>query len=1009
MSNSYQQFIYPKKVDVDTNSFGTTIALSSDGNYLAVGCPTRKKVYVYKRDTSFVSDELAEIGNTNAIRNPWILVNRIDPTTITGLTYTPNTFGSSVAFVGSTTFTNLQGNVETAPKYLLVGDPDFSGTVSFGTSSIPTTSGVVLAFKVTEQGLYKYHLINDTTPCLYFLNSVGATAGTTPKFGTSLATATGYGSESQNVIFVGSPNTTTGNILVFYAGTSSSETWTTNSPIVFIGSASSQIGKVLRYSNGKLFASSNNSSAPVAVEFFDFERYHTVSGNYTCSYVFSPPSDSTAIGFGDSIDVYFSGISNDSKVIIVISCPNQTVSVVQAGKVYYYLTTFSKFNYNVVTSSVNYDGQNGVAIPTTSSIVKILTSPSPILNGGFGSSVALSVIGTGSSAAITLGVGEPSTSGSGKVYFYKITSYELSVLVPQQDYHPYGTTTISSSQKFGTLIKSAGRSFVVSAPDDTVTYATNIGAVYSLHIAQWTAGTHKQFIIPLFYDFGTNKHFGNAVAISEDGLKLVVGAPGEDGVGTVEPRAYCYYRERDVFKFRSIQDLQPDTPSDKCLFGKSLAMSKDGTRLVVGSPKDNDVGPSTKGQVYIYKWDSTNVKWRQFGIPQRQASSTNNDYGSVVCISTLGKYYAVTSRTNKTVYVYQIKDDETLDPPSQGYFQIGGDITGASLTGSSPNFGCSLALPQVLTNGGETIFIGDSGYGSSGYGGVAVYRFNSTTVVWSLLKVIVPTLLATPVPSPVSFGKSIACTKDGNVLTVGSNGRVFVFNHIVTATSDKWVENVITDIPSSSVFLSANSAPSDLTGINTSIRVITAGSYPSGSTDYYADVYDSIKYSSSRDTYTFQRAIRKNDITKEAGDPETFFGQSVENYGRPLDAGFPSASPNSGYLAIGAPNSSVFFDLAGQNYVDTGSVVVCKNSGTSDSTNPLPSRLPAVIDYDKTYSPSPSSAKDEPDNANFYTIIIVVSVLMLLFIVGIVIAIIFYYKRVVSSVPKFKSRVLPMM
>lgn len=1004
-SSSYQEIVYPKQVDAVSEPFGESIALSGDGRYLAVGCPLRKLVYVYRRDPSYSSEEATMIGNLEGVRNPWILVNRINPS-MSGegaleIYADPQSFGASVAFLGTTSFVNTEGNNESAPLFLIVGDPDLPRNTTISpTGSTPVTNtatkGAVFVFKLSEKGHYKRYYINDTVPCLVFRNTLGVTADTDVKFGLSIETVTGYNSD-QNIIFIGANNgTDRGNVLVFHAGTSGSpEIWGTSAPLVFSGndSPANAIGKTLKYSNGKLFASSS-LSAGGPVEFFDFDKWYS-GGHQTKAYDFSVPSGSGG-SFGDSIDVYFSGTNASSPVLIAISSPNDTVSSLSnAGRVFYYATTFSKFNFNSTSGSplVNYDGQNGISFTTSTSI---LTSSHVIANGKFGSSVSFA-IGSGNFCII---VGEPkidaSTNTFGTIHIFSInpSSFSLTGPTPIQSYTPYlQTISVTQDQGFGKLIKYSNRSLIVSAPKDNYSYSSpNVGAVFSLNLVGSEVGTHKQTVLPLYYTFSDNKHFGKSISISEDGLKLVVGAPG-DGTSAVEPFAYCYFREKDTFKFRSIQNLSADTPNES-KFSESLAMSRNGKILVIGSPFE---GTPKQGRVYVYCWDSVNLQWDKVGFQQQTTGTSADDYGSVVCISTFGKYYAATSRTTKTVFVYSVTVNETVEPPTAIISRVGSaeGIPKTKLEGASDLFGASLSLPQVLIGGGETIFIGDPGYKVSG--GVAIFNYTPTSS-WTITKVITPSSsFVGSIPSIFSFGKNIYASVSGKTLGVSANGKAFIYNSIPSLGSE-WSESVLTDVPSSSVYIDVNKSPSAFPDVNASVRVISGGaSFPPPSVPpqtFNVHIYDSVSYNTSSNKYTFQRSVNKSDPTVIDGDTETFFGNS-------LDAGFPLNNLSNGYLAIGSPESSVLFDLNNKNYTDTGSVAICSNSL-------LPSRPVVKLTVDSQPVTPPVIDADQTDNTSFYTIIIIVGVLMLLFIVGIIISIIFYYRRVNfnMSAKKFRSRVM---
>ena len=90
------------------------------------------------------------------------------------------------------------------------------------------------------------------------------------------------------------------------------------------------------------------------------------------------------------------------------------------------------------------------------------------------------------------------------------------------------------------------------------------------------------------------QQFGNPVAVSGD--IMVIGAPGDTTGGDASGAAYVFERVDGVWTEQI--KLKKDTPVSFDLFGQAVATN--GDTVVVGALGDNEVGTSA-GAVYIYR------------------------------------------------------------------------------------------------------------------------------------------------------------------------------------------------------------------------------------------------------------------------------------------------------------------------------------------------------------------------------------------------------------------------
>ena len=100
--------------------------------------------------------------------------------------------------------------------------------------------------------------------------------------------------------------------------------------------------------------------------------------------------------------------------------------------------------------------------------------------------------------------------------------------------------------------------------------------------------------------------FGNSVAISEDGNRAFIGAPGKDTSGHTAGSAYVFEFENGQWLKK--QKLIASDAAHGDHFGHSLALY--GDTLVVGAYGDDDMEPNdlycNSGSEYIFNYDGTN-------------------------------------------------------------------------------------------------------------------------------------------------------------------------------------------------------------------------------------------------------------------------------------------------------------------------------------------------------------------------------------------------------------------
>lgn len=292
--------------------------------------------------------------------------------------------------------------------------------------------------------------------------------------------------------------------------------------------------------------------------------------------------------------------------------------------------------------------------------------------------------------------------------------------------------------------------------------ATDSGAafVYARDGAGWSL---QAFVKAPNADAGDA--FGASVAISSDGNVLAIGAPHEDGGarGVGGPSeddstfdsgaAYLYRRSAGVWAFEAYVKAPNRAAND--LFGVSLALSGDGSTLVVGAPAESSsaggLDPATDddlaagaGAVYVYRHDGT--RWALDAHVKAPTPGLGDQLGFAVAASESGDTVAIGARQEES-------SGALIDPPHDDLLPDSGAVyvlrrtagawayeatVKAHVPGLEDLFGFSVALDLS----GDVLIVGAL-HEDTGAGGVgpmpdedaadsgAVYVFRRAGTAWS--------------------------------------------------------------------------------------------------------------------------------------------------------------------------------------------------------------------------------------------------------------------------------------
>ena len=281
------------------------------------------------------------------------------------------------------------------------------------------------------------------------------------------------------------------------------------------------------------------------------------------------------------------------------------------------------------------------------------------------------------------------------------------------------------------------------------------------------------------------------VAMAASGTTLVVSSLTNGNSSTTASAV----ARVDVFEFDAASSSWTTLASkavSSSRFGEAVAVSSDGSRIVVGNPK----GSGTGGQVSV--WDvvggnlvavgtsiEPGVNYEYFGYDV--AISTDGSRIAAISLNDPGPSCCVKNRT-RAVRVY--------DYDGSNWVQAGSTIT-LSIDDSSHSTSAETREASVALSGdGSTLVIGDtrsphSGSGGSEGGSVSVYNWNSSGSGWDLAKSYQSS------STTETLGASVSANNDGTVVVAGApdqlnngTGYAYVYTQSEASWSDTGVQLV---------------------------------------------------------------------------------------------------------------------------------------------------------------------------------------------------------------------------
>lgn len=257
--------------------------------------------------------------------------------------------------------------------------------------------------------------------------------------------------------------------------------------------------------------------------------------------------------------------------------------------------------------------------------------------------------------------------------------------------------------------------------------------------------------------------FGYDVDLSADGNTLVVGIPG---YSSSAGRAAAYYRTNGEWSDPYVVK-RSQAPAAGDRFGFSLAVSADGSRLVVGSPRADDSGRVDIGKVSFFEFNVDTWVERYTTLNQSPGREAGEKFGTAVDMNDAGTLAVIGAPDNDgavadaglVAVMYRINATSWAT-----HAWLIDQSANASTTNAPPRYGSAVSL----SGDGRVLAIGAYGEdvtGKSDSGAVNVYAdLVGDGQAWPLRQRI------TQASERALGGWSVALDTDGSHLMAGAYG-----------------------------------------------------------------------------------------------------------------------------------------------------------------------------------------------------------------------------------------------
>src|SRR5690554_743599 len=337
-------------------------------------------------------------------------------------------------------------------------------------------------------------------------------------------------------------------------------------------------------------------------------------------------------------------------------------------------------------------------------------------------------------------------------------------------------TTSGDSSGYSIALSADGSIIAIGSPFNTNANGTNAGHV---RVFENIAGTWTQIGNAIEGEAQWDRN-GWSVALSADGTIVAMSAPRHNGNGPESGQVRIFENIQGTWTQvgAPLVGLQPNDT-----FGTSVALSADGTTVVVGTVPEITAGTSG----YTMVFENISGIWTQIGQPI-YGTDPGNQSGRSVSLSSGGNIVAIGEPGYGTGSNSRIGNVRVFENISGTWTQIGSRIIGDTANSSS-------GINISLSSNGSIVAIGDAGKSFSG----RVRVFQNTSNTWSQ----VGSDIEGEDPSDY-FGENVSISGSGDTLIVGAttmytlttkNGYAKVYDLSGVLSSDKFTQANFTIYP----------------------------------------------------------------------------------------------------------------------------------------------------------------------------------------------------------------------
>ncbi len=304
---------------------------------------------------------------------------------------------------------------------------------------------------------------------------------------------------------------------------------------------------------------------------------------------------------------------------------------------------------------------------------------------------------------------------------------------------------------FGTAVTINGNGDIAAV--GAYGYSNKKGKVYIFKQNDIFANIWDEVTSVSAMDASDADNFGYSVAFSKDGSTLVVGSPGKDsGANLNTGMVYVFNKVSDAW-METFQ-LTAIVPAAENVFGSSVAVSSDGNVIAVSAP----YASQNMGAVYIFR--KSGGIYNQIKITAADELE-NNFFGTSLSMSDNGNVLASTSPG--------AKKGSNLNQGTAYIFEYNGTswnqtaLITASDGSANDHFGNSISI----SSNGEIVAIANSQKDeSAGADAGAIYIYKKSAGVYSEF------IKYTAVDGYQNYllGSSVAISSDGTRITAGASG-----------------------------------------------------------------------------------------------------------------------------------------------------------------------------------------------------------------------------------------------